>query len=327
MTDNINVYASYSTGFKASSVNLSRDSAPNINDFVDASGRPIAAAFQALPNNITARTTTGQLIDNETQDADIAADATLVPSLLRGFGTRFAGPEETTNYEIGVKARFETWAINLTAFDLSVDGFQSNAFNGSGFSLLNAGEQSSRGIEWDISWSPIEALDLTFGGIYLDANFDDFVGSTDLFGASADITDETPAGIAPYSLTGSATYSHSFQNGWEGFIRGDIAYDSNTAILDAFEAIDRSTSTVRAGGGTVPIASLTNFANLDRDQFLLNGGIGLEFNNGFGLQGYVRNLTNDNFLQSSFGVPGLGGLFAGYPNTPRTYGVTGRYKF
>jgi len=327
VSDNINVYASYSTGFKASSVNLSRDSAPNINDFVDANGRPIAAAFQALPNNITARTTTGQLIDNETQDADIPQGATLVPALLRGFGTRFAAPEETTNIEIGLKAKYETFAINLTAFDLTVEGFQSNAFTGSGFSLLNAGEQSARGIEWDVSWSPVEALALTFGGIYLDANFDDFQGSTDLFGASADITGQTPSGIHPLSLTGSATYTHGFANGWEGFIRGDVAYDSNTAILDAFESINTSASTVAAGGGTVPISSLTGFANLDREQLLINGGIGLDFDNGFALQGFVRNLTNDQFLQSSFGIPGLGGLFAGYPNAPRTYGVTGRYKF
>jgi len=327
VSDNINVYASYSTGFKASSVNLSRDSSPNIQNFVDSNGRPIAAAFQTLPNNVTARTTTGQLIDNETQDADIAANAQLVPALLRGFGTRFAAPEETTNIEIGLKAKFETWAINLTAFDLTVDGFQSNAFTGSGFSLLNAGEQSSRGIEWDIIWSPTEALDLTFGGIYLDANFDDFQGSTDLFGASADITGQTPSGIHPLSLTGSATYTHGFQNGWEGFIRGDFAYDSNTAILDAFESINQSASTVAAGGGTVPISSLTGFANLEREQLLVNGGIGLDFDNGFALQGFVRNLTNDQFLQSSFGIPGLGGLFAGYPNQPRTYGITGRYSF
>ena len=327
VTDNINVYASYSTGFKASSVNLSRDSAPNIEDFVDENGRPIAAAFQALPNNITARTTTGQLIDNETQDADIPADATIVPALLRGFGTRFAGPEETTNIEIGVKARFENWAINLTAFDLSVDGFQSNVFNGSGFSLVNAGEQSSRGVEWDITWSPVEALDLTFGGTYLDTEYDDFLNSTDLFGATADITGEEVAGVHPLSLTGSATYTHGFQNGWEGFIRGDFAFDSNIDIIDAFNSIDTATGLVTAGGGTVGVNSATGFANLDREQLLINGGIGLDFDNGFALQGFVRNLTDDQFLQSAFGVPGLGGLFAGYPNAPRTYGITGRYSF
>jgi len=44
LTDNINLYASWSTGFKASSVNLSRNSAPNLSDFIDENGRPIAEA-------------------------------------------------------------------------------------------------------------------------------------------------------------------------------------------------------------------------------------------------------------------------------------------
>ena len=82
-----------------------------------------------------------------------------------------------------------------------------------------------------------------------------------------------------------------------------------------------------AAGGTVPITSATGFANLERNQFLVNAGVGLDFDNGFALQGFVRNLTNDQFLVSSFPVPGLTGLFAGYPNAPRTYGVTGRYSF
>jgi len=333
VNDNINVYASYSTGFKASSVNLSRNSAPLLSDFLDGNGRPIAAGFAALPENFTVRLQptaafpAGQLIDNDTLDSDIPADGVANIITARNFGSRFAAPEETTNIEIGLKAAFDNFAINLALFDLTVDGFQSNTFNGSGFVLANAGQQSARGVEWDASWTPIEPLTLTFAGTYLDTNFDDFVGSGDIFNAPNDVTGQQPAGIPPLSLAGSATWNHVFQNGWSGFIRGDASYESNTPILDIFESIDAGAGTVAAAGGTVPISSLTGFANIDRTQFLLNGGIGLDFDNGFALQGYVRNLTNDQFLQSSFPIPGLTGLFAGYPNAPRTYGVTGRYSF
>ena len=333
VSDNINVYASYSTGFKASSVNLSRNSAPLLSNFLDESGRPIAAGFALLPNNTTVRLQptaefpAGQLIDNNTLDSDIPANGVANIVTARNFGSRFAEPEETTNIEIGLKAAFENFAINLAVFDLEVEGFQSNVFVGSGFVLANAGEQSARGVEWDASWTPIEPLTLTFAGTYLDANFDDFQGSPDLFNAPNDVSGQEPAGIPPLSLAGSATWNHSFQNGWSGFIRGDASYESNTPILDIFESIDASAGTVAAAGGTVPISSLTNFANIDRTQFLVNLGVGLDFDNGFALQGYVRNLTDDEFLQSSFPIPGLTGLFAGYPNAPRTYGVTGRYSF
>jgi len=333
VSDNINVYASYSTGFKASSVNLSRNSGPLLTDFLDENGRPIAAGFAVLPENFSVRlqpTTAfpaGQLIDNDTLDANIPADGVANVITARNFGSRFASPEETTNIEIGLKASYENFALNLALFDLTVEGFQSNVFIGSGFVLANAGEQSTRGVEWDATWTPIEPLTLTFAGTYLDANFDDFQGSPDFFGAPNDVTGQTPAGVPPLSLAGSATWNHTFQNGWSGFLRGDVAYESNTPILDIFGSIDEGAGTVSAAGGTVPISSLTGFANIDRTQLLVNGGVGLDFDNGFALQGFVRNLTNDQFLQSSFPIPGLTGLFAGYPNAPRTYGVTGRYSF
>jgi len=333
VSDNINLYASYSTGFKASSVNLSRNSGPLLTDFLDANGRPIAAGFAVLPENVsvrlqpTAAFPAGQLIDNDTTDADIPADGVANIITARNFGSRFASPEETTNIEIGLKASFENFALNLALFDLTVEGFQANTFIGSGFVLSNAGEQSTRGVEWDATWTPIEPLTLTFAGTYLDANFDDFVGSVDLFGAPNDVTGQEPAGVPPLSLAGSATWNHTFQNGWSGFLRGDVAYESNTPILDVFGSIDEGAGTVAAAGGTVPVSSITGFANIDRTQLLVNGGIGLDFDNGFALQGFVRNLTNDQFLQSSFPIPGLTGLFAGYPNAPRTYGITGRYSF
>ena len=333
VTNNINVYASYSTGFKASSVNLSRNSAPLLTDFLDANGRPIAEAFGLLPNNTTVRLVptadfpVGQLIDNETLDSDIPADGVANNLTASNFGTRFAEPEETTNIEIGLKASYENFAINIAAFDLEVEGFQSNVFVGNGFVLANAGEQSARGVEWDATWTPIEPLTLTFAGTYLDAEFDEFIGSQDIFGALNDVSGQQPAGVPPLSLAGSATWNHTFQNGWAGFLRGDIAYESNTPILDVFESIDAGAGTVAAAGGTVPLGSLTNFANIDRTQLLVNAGIGLDFDNGFALQGFVRNLTDDEFLVSSFPIPGLTGLFAGYPNAPRTYGITGRYSF
>ena len=269
----------------------------------------------------------GQLIDSSITDAEIPADGVVNPLTATNFGTRFAEPEETRNIEIGLKASFEDFAINLAVFDLEVEGFQSNVFVGSGFVLANAGEQSARGVEWDASWTPIDPLTLTFAGTYLDANFDEFLGSPDIFNAPNDVSGQEPAGIPPLSLAGSATWNQDFDNGWNGFLRGDFSYESNTPILDIFESIDSGTGTVAAAGGTVPIVSATGFDNLDRTQFLINAGAGIDFGNGFELQGFVRNLTDDEFLVSAFPVPGLTGLFAGYPNTPRTYGIIGRYTF
>jgi outer membrane receptor protein involved in Fe transport len=95
-TEDINIYASAGTGFKATSWNLSRDSRPFASDLA-----AITAAGLGLPNLVT--------------------------------GTRYAGPEEAMLYEIGIKGNFSTGAINIALFDQEIDGFQSNC-TGTGFS-------------------------------------------------------------------------------------------------------------------------------------------------------------------------------------------------
>lgn len=120
VTDDMNVYFNAGTGFKATSWNLSRDS------------RPFASDIPAL------------------------IDAGLGVPNLSTTGTRFAGPEDSTVYEIGLKAQFDRVAFNVAVFDQSIEGFQSNIFRGTGFSLANAGEQSTTGLEFDMTWYPTE---------------------------------------------------------------------------------------------------------------------------------------------------------------------------
>jgi iron complex outermembrane receptor protein len=111
VTPEVNVYASYATGFKASSVNLSRDS------------RPLNTDFTAGPGGSTILAPSSPILN-----AGLA-----VPNLVSG--SRFAGPEEAEVYEIGLKASIEGVNFNLALFDQSIEGFQSFAFTGTGFAL------------------------------------------------------------------------------------------------------------------------------------------------------------------------------------------------
>jgi outer membrane receptor protein involved in Fe transport len=140
VTDTVNVYATYATGFKASSVNLSRDS------------RPLASDLAA-----------------------ITAAGLRTPNLASG--SRFAAPEESTVYEFGLKGQWDVAAVNIAVFKQSIKGFQSNVFTGTGFALANAGKQSTFGIEFDGSVRPIDGLNLTLAATYLDAKYDSFVNS------------------------------------------------------------------------------------------------------------------------------------------------------
>ncbi len=197
----VNVYASYATGFKASSVNLSRDSRPANADFLAGPG---ASTFAA-------------------PDSPIVNAGLALPNLVSG--SRFAGPEEAEVYEIGLKAQFDGFGFNLAVFDQTIEGFQSFAFTGTGFALRNAGQQSVQGFELDATINPTDGLVLTFAATHLDPLFDDFPGSV-----LGDLTGERPGGIPSWSIATSATYTHEWDSGTRLISRVDYNHESNTDI-------------------------------------------------------------------------------------------------
>lgn len=274
LNENMNVYAGVSTGFKATSWNLSRDS----------------ALFA--------------------QDIPALGDAGLLVPNLR-TGTRFAGPEESTVYELGLKASYETVSFNLAVFAQNIDGFQSNVFSGTGFNLVNAGEQSVDGVEFDINWYPVDNLKLAFAITYLDPLFDEFEGALGVIGEAGvdadgfiDLSGEQPAGIPEVSTNTSLTYNFQIGSMADAFIRIEHLYEEEVRVIE-----------------NVP----EDIASREINTF--NASMGMYFNNGWELNLWGRNLNEDEYLQSAFPSVAQAGSFSGYPNTPRTYGLTVKYGF
>ncbi|WP_298303830.1 TonB-dependent receptor [uncultured Erythrobacter sp.] len=207
VSNEVNIYASYATGFKASSVNLSRDSRPLLSDFTPG---PLNSTILAPSSPIL--------------DAGLAT-----PNLTTG--TRFAGPEEAEVYEIGLKAQWDGIGINLALFDQTIEGFQSFAFTGLGFALQNAGQQSVQGFELDATINPTDGLVFTFAATYLDPVFDDFPGSV-----VGDLSGTRPSGISEWSIATSATYTHEWDSGTRLISRIDYNHESEVdiAILPTF---------------------------------------------------------------------------------------------
>lgn len=200
--DNLNGYISYATGFKASSVNLSRDSRPVFGDYIPGAGRSTILA----PSS-------------PVLDAGLA-----VPNL--NTGSRFAGPEDAEVYEIGLKGQWDGLTVNLALFDQTLKGFQSFLFTGTGFQLNNAGEQSVKGFELDTRIQPTDGLVFTFAMTYLDPLFVSFVDSP-----VGDLSGQKPAGIPEINIATSATYTHEFGASGNRLIsRVDYSHESNTDI-------------------------------------------------------------------------------------------------
>jgi outer membrane receptor protein involved in Fe transport len=265
LNDNINLFATAATGFKASSWNLSRDT------------RPFAADSDALLTN-------GLVQKNQS------------------YGGRYASPEESTVYELGMKARFEKVAFNITAFDQTIEGFQSAIFVGTGFVLANAGKQSTQGIEFDSAYNLTENWAFTLAGIFLDPTYDSFKGASGVDGP-IDLSGQKPAGIHEQSITAGVTYNFELSAGINGYIRTDYLYESEVALAE-----------------NVP-------DSLTREVSTFNASAGLNFPNGVNLQVWARNLNNDEYFHSAFPVPIQAGSFNAYPSQPSTYGASISYNF
>lgn len=266
LNKNVNFFATAATGFKATSWNLSRDSRP-------------------FP----------------TDEAALVAAGITQPN--QSYGTRYASPELATVYEVGMKTRFKKGGLNVTIFDQTIEGFQSSTFIGSGFVLANAGEQTTKGIEFDSVYRPSDEWTLTLAGTFLDPIYDSFLGASDVGGGQIDLSGTKPAGIHERSITAGIVYNYELDNGMYGYVRTDYIYESEVRLVS-----------------NVP-------ASLTREVSTFNASAGLNFSNGVMLQLYVRNLTNDEYFLSSFPPPTQTGSFSVYPNQPRTFGVNVSYEF
>ncbi|MGQ3177259.1 MAG: TonB-dependent receptor domain-containing protein, partial [Blastomonas fulva] len=273
----------YATGFKASSVNLSRDSRPLSTDFIPGPGPAGRGSSFAAPSS------------------PLTNAGLNTPNL--STGTRFAGPEEAEVYEIGMKAQWDGFGVNLALFDQTIQGFQSFLFTGLGFGLANAGQQSVKGFELDTTVQPSEALVFTFAATYLDAKYDDF--ST---GPLGDLSGRRPGGIPEWSLRTSVTHTHEFgDSGTRLISRLDYSHESNVNILDGIAGF--------------------NANQFRREVNLVNGSMTLQLNNGIEVGAFARNLLDQQFILTVFPGVAQAGTVSGYPNAPRTFGGLVRFKF
>ena len=236
ITDNVNIFATAATGFKATSWNLSRYSSPFASD-----QSALETAGIALPNQV--------------------------------YGGRYASPEEALVYELGIKTQFEHGSFSATIFDQTIEGFQSSIFIGTGYVLANAGKQSTQGLEFDSNYNLTEDWSFTLAGTFLDPVYDSFVGASGLDGP-VDLSGEKPAGIHEVSITAGIVYNFEVFNGADGYIRTDYLYESDTKVAENTpESLSREVNTFNASTGLAfdnGVSLQLWVRNLTNDEYLLS---------------------------------------------------------
>ena len=240
------------------------------------------------------------------------------PPDVNGIG-RTAGPESVNVYEAGLKAKFKGGFFNLAVFKQTINNFQVNQYTGIAFALVNAGKESVKGFEIDSAYRPLDWLSLTGAVTYLDPKYDSFVhapcvnydtvrcplDATGRRPTFRDLSGATPAGISKWNVSASATASQKFGDDLGGYLRAEYDFASNTQL----------TEQVPPGISTYGQHAINASAGITSDK--LKGELML----------WVRNLTNDKTLIGAFPTVAQDGSYSGYPNQPRTYGVTIRKRF
>ena len=277
----LNVYASWATGYKAASFNLSRDS------------RPTAADVLAL------------------RTAGIA-----VPNLVSG--SRFAEPEQSEVFEVGLKANWEYASANLTFFLQNLENFQANTFTGTGFILGNAGEQETYGIEFDGFVRPTPELTFNLALTYLEAEYKSYVGSP-----LGDQSGQPVLDVPELSVVFGAQWEKELSNFDRIILRGDYSYTSSQppepGLLDYIET--------NADGSLNYAPAFAVVRPFSYEENLVNASITYAMDMGLELSVWGRNLLDDRQIVGLFDSVAQERSISGYTNQPRTYGVTARYRF
>jgi len=221
-------------------------------------------------------------------------------------------PETVNSYEAGIKSElFENrLRLNVTGYYAEYINFQDNTFIGTAFLIQNAGKIKAHGIELEALAEPTDWLTLDGNATYQKVKFASFkmgaCGTGDIpdpVTLTCDLSGNNVTNAPEWTLRGGATVEQPV-GPVNAYLRGDITYRSkqDTDATNDFRF------------------KQTNFTLVN-----LRGGIRSP-DGDWELTGWVKNVTNENYIKLGFGGVLQNNAFA-YPNLPRTYGVTVRTSF
>ncbi|MEE2929797.1 MAG: TonB-dependent receptor, partial [Pseudomonadota bacterium] len=137
-----------------------------------------------------------------------------------------------------------------------------------------------------------------------DPVYDSFPGS-----ASGDLSGTTPSGIPDVATSVGFNYDFTVAD-WDSYVRADWQYSANTDFFD-----DPGNQ------------ALIDTVGYSREISEINASAGFENQSGVSVALWARNLLDDERITTAFPSVAQAGSISGYPNQPRTYGVTLRKRF
>ena len=148
--------------------------------------------------------------------------------------------ESVDSYELGLKSTLfdEAVRLNVAAFYSEFDDYQvfQRVFNSGGnpsIQLTNAGEVTTKGLELESVWIPMERLQLTLNAVYLDTQYDTFINQD-----GSDYSDNELPFAPEWKTYVGAQYIQPLGNWGELTFNLDYSYTDNQWTDPANSAMD-----------------------------------------------------------------------------------------
>ncbi|GGY53818.1 TonB-dependent receptor [Parvularcula lutaonensis] len=249
------------------------------------------------------------------------------------FGSFQAYDDETlVNYEAGLKSDFGSVRFNAAAFYTDISNLQVTLDAGSCSSriVFNVPEAHTRGVEVELGFEPIDGLDISFAGSWIEAELDSTVTLGDgtqipgLFdGAELPSAPQVQAAIV-------ASYEYpldSFRPGWSAVVNGSVQYvdEQFTQPGDQDPIIQPFSSGLPFGGATGNEVTALDLQL--PDYTIANFSWGLMNDDGFEALLYINNAFDENALLSFDRERGGRARLGFRTNQPRTIGLTLRKRY
>lgn len=247
------------------------------------------------------------------------------------FGGFQSYDDETSwNYEAGVKVTRSRYTFNAAAYYNEISDLQVTLDAGSCSSRIsfNVPEAHAAGIEVEFGWEPIDGLQLSFAGGFVEAEFDSTV-TTGLGAVIGGIQKGNRlASVPEYQAAATAAYYWpiNFGEGMEAFLAGSVQHVGSrfTQPSDQLSGAGNFASSLPFGGA---LGTEVTALDLELDAYtLVNLSAGIQ-NDEWGVTLFLNNATDENANLSFDRERGGRARLAFATNQPRTLGLTVRRSF
>lgn len=246
------------------------------------------------------------------------------------YGNRPTYEDETLwNYEIGVRGQRRGLRFSAAGFYTDIKNLQVTADAGSCSSrvVFNVPSAHTMGVEFELGASPIQGVDLSLSGSWVESEFDSDVTTTQGVVIAGIREGNRLPTVPKFQISASASYTFPVATDAEAYLGASFQHVGSryTQPSDQENNPRDFVSGLPFGGATG--AGVTTVDLRLPSYNYVNLSAGVDWDNGLGLMIYVTNLFDENALLSFDRERGGRARLGFNVGQARTFGITARKRF